>query len=94
MQAVRSRLNLFRGEWWEDPEIGFSVPSLLLESTRMSSSTSMLAGYITAYIAQTPGVVSVDASSVFTDGHSMFYSCRVLTAYDSTIREVSTDVIL
>lgn len=94
LEAVKSRLHLFRGEWWENDSIGFAVPDLLIETVRISHDTNMLSGYITAYIAQTPGVASVDHVDTSIEGHKMTYACSVTTIYDPTEREVITDVVL
>lgn len=59
LKAVKSRLHLLLGEWWENENLGFVVPSLIYEGIRTEEGRTMLVNYITAYIAQTPGVVAV-----------------------------------
>ena len=94
LEAIKSRLHLFRGEWWENESLGFAVPDLLVETVRISHDTDMLSGYITAYIAQTSGVKSVEHVQTEVEGHKMTYACSVITIFDPAEREVITDVVL
>ena len=80
--AVYSRLNLFRGEWWENRDLGFALPSFLIEGIRTESDAATLANYITAYIAATPGVTSV-SDVTYSFDRSMTYSCSVHTVDDA-----------
>lgn len=61
---------------------------------RINRDSAMLAGYITAYIAKTPGVYAVDHVDADVVDRRMTYACSVITIYDPTEREVITDVLL
>ena len=89
--AVYSRLNLFKGEWWEDRTLGFALPDFLIEGVRTVSDAQTLANYITAYIATTPGVTSV-TDIQYTLAREMTYSCTVHSDKETTT--ITTNVSL
>ena len=60
--AIKSRINLTYGEWWEDEELGFMIPIYLFGDLRGENVGQMLANYVGAYIQQTEGVTSVDSA--------------------------------
>ena len=81
--AVYSRLNLFKGEWWEDRTLGFALPDFLIEGVQTASDAQTLANYITSYIATTPGVTSV-TNIQYTLAREMTYSCKVHSDKETT----------
>ena len=81
--AVYSRLNLFKGEWWEDRILGFALPDFLIEGVYTAPDAQTLANYITAYIAATPGVTSV-TDVQYTLAREMTYSCKVHSDKETT----------
>ena len=89
--TVYSRLNLFKGEWWEDKTLGFALPDFLIEGVRTAPDAQTLANYITAYIAATPGVTSV-TDVQYTLSREMTYSCKVHSGTESTT--ITTNVSL
>ena len=94
LAAVNSRLRLLYGEWWEDRELGFLVPQFLFDGLRMKNGPELLAGYITAYLKDTPGVVAISEVNVTVNGHTLRYSCCIITEYGQTEEVVSQDVLL
>ena len=92
-EAVKSRLHLLLGEWWEDTSLGFVVPRLVFEGVRSEEGRTMLANYITAYIADTEGVTAVKDVSTKLDGRAMSYQCTVVTAYGEIEGSVSSDAL-
>lgn len=94
MAAVDSRLRLLHGEWWEDESLGFKVPEFLFDGVRMPAGEQMLSGYITAYIAQTPEVMSVTDVQTKTEQRKLYYHCLALTPYGPAEGEVTQSVLL
>ena len=92
--AVNSRLRLLYGEWWENTELGFLLPRFLFDGLRMNSGPEMLASYITAYISDTPGVVTVRNVQASVVRRTLIYSCEIVTEYGQTEEVVSQDVLL
>ena len=76
---VRDRLNLLAGEWWEYPEMGFSILGVMQERRITEGDASMLSSMITAYIRETPGVRDVGNVRFSAEGRQFSYSCEVLT---------------
>ena len=58
-QAIRSRIRMVLGEWWEDETLGFEVPRFLIEGMK-ENNLNMLVGYVAAYILETKGVASIE----------------------------------
>lgn len=93
LKAVKSRLHLLLGEWWEDESLGFVVPRLIYEGIRTEEGRTMLVNYITAYIAQTPGVVAVQDVSGTLEGRALAYTCTIITEYGEIEGSVSSDAL-
>lgn len=94
MAAVGSRLRLLRGEWWEEPSLGFRVPEFLYTGTRLPAGPDMLAGYITAYIADTENVSAVVDVSAEMTNRVLRYHCRIETPFGAREGSVDQDVLL
>ena len=93
LKAVKSRLHLLLGEWWENENLGFVVPSLIYEGIRTEEGRTMLVNYITAYIAQTPGVVAVRDVAGAVEGRALAYTCTIITEYGEIEGSVSSDAL-
>lgn len=93
LEAVKSRLHLLLGEWWEDESLGFVVPRLIYEGVRTEEGRTMLVNYITAYVAQTPGVVAVQDVSGTVEGRALAYTCTIITEYGEIEGSVSSDAL-
>lgn len=92
--AVESRLKLYRGEWWEDTKVGFSIPDFLHRGARLSrDGAALMTNYISSYVADTPGVKEVLDASGGVDAHQLKYSCRVRTEYGTVERSVAQDAL-
>lgn len=92
-QIVEQRLRFYKGSWWEDPELGFSVPKMLAENPTRNN-LNMLAKYITSYIAGTEGVLSVSNVITSFEHRSFFYSAYINTGTGREVVEVSLDGLL
>ena len=93
LEAVKSRLHLLLGEWWENENLGFVVPRLIYEGIRTGEGRTMLVNYITAYIAQTPGVVAVRDVAGAVEGRALSYTCTIVTEYGEIEGSVSSDAL-
>lgn len=86
-QAVASvinlRLNFYKGEWWEDETIGFSVPDFLVNGVR-ENGIGLLAKYISSYISDTKDVREVIDVQSTMNNHNLTFYCTVLTIYGET----------
>ena len=78
-RLVRERLELLAGEWWENPEWGNGILDLLQESRLTEADQQTLAGYLTSYIRETPGVDDVRDVSFSDEGRQFSYSCTIET---------------
>ena len=85
-QLARFRLNLLRGDWWEDPDLGCDSLERMRSAPRSDAALERLASSLTASIAETPEVLSVRDVSISRgpDGRTAAYSCRLLTPYGET----------
>ena len=97
-QAVASvinlRLNFYKGEWWEDEEIGFAVPDFLVSGVR-ENGVGLLAKYISSYISDSKDVREVTDVQTVMNGHSLTFYCSVLTIYgEYETVEVNVDGVL
>lgn len=73
------RLRLLAGEWWEYPEMGNEILQMMQNSRLTAKDSELVSSYLSTYIAETPGVFSVDNVSVEVIGREMRYSCTALT---------------
>ena len=78
-RLVEDRLNLFAGEWWENPARGNEVIAMMKDSRLTEADAQALATYLTSYIRETPGVEEVQEISFSVASRAFSYSCWVLT---------------
>ncbi len=77
--ALRDHLNLFPGDWWEDPERGNELPDLLAASRLSEKEAGPLASWLCSYIQDFPGISSVtEVQASVSDGVFRF-SCMAHT---------------
>ena len=76
---VKCRLSLLRGEWWENPNLGFGILDTLRFSRLTEADAPTLASSITDYIRNTPGVQEVDDVLLSVSGREFSYGCTVRT---------------
>ena len=81
MVLLNERLELYAGEWWENPAWGCELFSMLTSGRITEQDTPTLSSYLSSYIAATPGVLSVEDVQASVAGRRVSYSCRVLTEY-------------
>ena len=86
-QAIKTKLMMLKGEWWENTEDGLqAIPGIL----GANGSPESLAGadlLIQARIFETPGVISItDYTSVLDSNRDYYVSCTAETSFgDATI---------
>ena len=76
-RLVEYRLNLFSGEWWENPAWGCT----LLEQMREPRLTGADAQRISSYVRETQGVRDVADVRCSVSGRRLSWECTVLTEY-------------
>ena len=76
---AEERLNLYTGDWWENPEWGNGVLELLRESRLTETDRQILANYLSDYIRKTPGVMDVREVKCSFEGGQFRYECTVET---------------
>jgi len=93
-EAIKSRMRLHRGEWFEDPDAGSPVLDLLVNDKVTENYMGAIAHQIVGYIAETTGVKSIQASQPTYNRatRSMTLKCAVMpTNGESVTLEVSTN---
>ena len=73
------RLKLLSGEWWEYPDQGNQILQLLQSSRLTEADAPALSSYLSSYIAETPGVFSIESAEIAVSGSAFRYSCTALT---------------
>jgi hypothetical protein len=82
-RLLEDRLNLYAGDWWENPAWGNRIIEMLRESRLTETDARTLANYLTEYIRKTDGVESVQEMKFSVSGRQFSYACTVVTAYGS-----------
>ena len=80
---VESRLNLYSGDWWENPAWGNEVLRMLQEGRLTEADAQALSTYLTEYVRETSSVQDVTDVRFSVDRHRFTWSCSVLTEYGS-----------
>lgn len=81
---VRHRLNLFSGEWWENPAWGNEILKMLQESRLTNADAQSLSVYLSDYVRDTKGVQEVTDIRFSMDGSRFSWECTVITEYGSS----------
>ena len=80
---VESRLELYAGDWWENPSWGNEILRMLQEGRLTQADAQALSTYLTEYVRETSGVLDVTDVRFSIEGHRFGWSCTVLTEYGS-----------
>ena len=80
---VESRLQLYAGDWWENPSWGNEILRMLQEGRLTRADAQALSTYLTEYVRETSGVQDVMDIRFSVEGHRFNWSCTVLTEYGS-----------
>ena len=93
--AVRSRMDLAVGEWWEDETVGFELPDFLMRGIRGNADCQMMVNYILAYIQKTPGVVGISSATYKVVGRECYIDLTVETEFGGFVeRRLNLDELL
>ncbi len=80
---VESRLELYCGDWWENPAWGNEILRMLQEGRLTNADAQALSTYLTEYVRETSGVQDVTDVRFSVEGHRFSWECSVLTEYGS-----------
>ena len=81
-RLVGCRLRLFRGDWWEQLNAGNRILDMISSIRLSEASLPNIVSYLSDYIAETPGVITVqDANAYIRNAydHSVDFTCTVVT---------------
>ena len=67
-KLIQYRLKLLAGEWWEYPEDGNQVLKMMQDSRMTEEDAAAVVSYLTSYIADTPGVFSIENAETAMEG--------------------------
>ena len=81
---VESRLELYCGDWWENPAWGNEILRMLQEGRLTEADAQALSTYLTEYVRETSGVQDVMDVRFSVEGHRFGWECSVLTEYGKT----------
>ena len=87
---VQSRLELYSGDWWENPARGNEILRMLQEGRLTRADAQALSTYLTEYVRETSGVQDVTDIRFSVEDHRFSWECSVLTEYGSA--SVSFDI--
>ena len=76
---VQSRLELYSGDWWENPSWGNEILRMLREGRLTNADAQALSTYLTEYVRETSGVRDVTDVRFSVEGHRFSWECTVLT---------------
>ena len=91
---IRQRMKLYAGEWWENSEEGNRILDMLQAGRLSEADAPSVSSYLSSYIMETPGVVSLEDVRVNAEGRGLSYSCTVITEYGAAYLEISQGDLL
>ena len=80
-KLVEDRLNLYSGDWWENPSWGNEILRMLQEGRLTEADAQSLSTYLAGYVRSTSGVKEVQEEKWDLDGGRFSWECTVLTEY-------------
>ncbi len=78
---VESRLELYAGDWWENPAWGNEILRMLQEGRLTEADAQSLSTYLAGYVRNTSGVKEVQDEKWDLDGGRFSWGCTVITEY-------------
>ena len=82
-KLVEDRLNMFSGDWWENPAWGNEILRMLQEGRLTEADAQSLSTYLASYVRNTSGVKEVQDEKWAVDDARFSWSCTALTEYGS-----------
>lgn len=86
--AVRGRLLLLRGEWWEERDAGFPLFEEVLGRRMTDKNQYAISDLIRARILSTQDVTGVESIEFYPKGRMLHVSCVIHTKYGNAPVEV------
>ncbi len=83
-KLVEDRLNLFSGDWWENPAWGNEILRMLQEGRLTEADAQSLSTYLAGYVRETAGIKEVQDEKWDLSANRFSWSCTVLTEYGSS----------
>ena len=83
-KLVEDRLNLFSGDWWENPSWGNEILRMMQEGRLTEVDAQSLSTYLAGYVRGTAGVKEVQDEKWGLVGGRFSWSCTVITEYGKT----------
>ena len=83
--GLRDHLNLFPGDWWENPEAGNPILDLLALGRNPAQDVRTFSACIADYLLTFPDIQSVKEISTSVEGRIFSYSAQVRTATGETL---------
>ena len=80
-KLVEDRLNLFSGDWWENPAWGNEILRMLQEGRLAEADAQSLSTYLAGYVRSTSGVKEVQDEKWSLEGGRFSWGCTVITEY-------------
>ena len=81
IQAIKTRIKLLKGEWWENTETGFP----LFQDILGKYDYLKIKNRIVERIQQTKGVLSVANIDIEYENRKLNFNCTVSTIYGDTV---------
>ena len=78
---VESWLQLYAGDWWENPSWGNEILRMLQEGRLTEADAQSLSTYLAGYVRNTSGVKEVQDEKWDLDGGRFSWGCTVITEY-------------
>ena len=83
-KLVEDRLNLYSGDWWENPSWGNEILRMLQEGRLTEADAQNLSTYLAGYVRNASGVKEVQDEKWVLDGGRFSWECTVITEYGKT----------
>ena len=80
-RLVEYRLNLFSGEWWENPAWGCTLLEQMREPRLTGADAQRISSYLSSYVRETQGVRDVEDVAYTLSDRRFSWSCTVRTEY-------------
>lgn len=80
-QAIKTRLLLLKGEWWEDAEDGLPLFQQILDTPNSTQNLNVVDSIIKQRILGTPNVLSIQEYTSSYDNRTYSFNCKVNTTY-------------
>ena len=84
-KLVEDRLNLYFGDWWENPAWGNVILRMLQDGRLTEADAQSLSTYLAGYVRGTAGVKEVQDEKWDLSGGRFSWSCTALTEYGSAV---------